>query len=133
MEVEPIVSKAEATGFNVKDRLKSFRHALNGIRSLIILEHNARVHCAATLAVILTGIVCNVSANEWRWLALAIGLVWVTEAINTAIEALCDLVHPEFHPQIKLVKDLAAGAVLVAAVTALMIGASVFWPLFSRT
>ena len=118
-------------GFTLKSRLSSFRHALNGLRSLILREHNAWVHCAATLAVILAGVILHVSANDWRWLALAMGLVWIAEAFNTAIEALCDLVHPEFHPQIKLVKDLSAGAVLMAAVTAAVIGLSVFWPALS--
>jgi diacylglycerol kinase (ATP) len=85
-------------------------------------EHNAWLHLAASVTVIIAGIALHVSLNDWRWLIFAIALVWVTEAMNTAVEELCDRVSPEFDPSIGRVKDLAAGAVLAASLAAGMIG-----------
>lgn len=70
----------------------------------------------------------RLSFYDWRWIVLAIGIVWVAELVNTAFEHLCDVVQPEFHVSVKTAKDVAAGAVLVAAVAALLIGLLVFLP-----
>lgn len=126
-DIEP-VEKASARGFSIRARFKSIHHAANGVAALIRHEHNALVHLAATAIVLLAGCWFRLGADEWRWLLLAIGLVWVAEAFNTAIEGLCDLVHPGYHPQVKRIKDVAAGAVLLGALTAALIGATVFWP-----
>lgn len=76
----------------------------------------------ASVTVIVAGIALHISLNDWRWLVFAIALVWVTEAMNTAVEELCDRVSPEFDPSIGRVKDLAAGAVLAASLAAGVIG-----------
>lgn len=111
-----------------KTRLRSIGFALHGIRALVRHEANARVHLAASVAVVSAGLVMRCSLDEWRWLVLAMAMVWIAEAFNTAIEVLCNLTQPDFHPQVKLIKDLAAGAVLLAAIAATLIGASVAWP-----
>lgn len=75
-------------------------------------EHNAWLHLAASATVIVAGFVLDISLNDWRWLVSAIGFIWVTEAINTAVEELCDHVSPQFDKAIGRVKDLAAGRYL---------------------
>ena len=110
------------TGFSIRTRLKSFTYAGRGLRWLVQDEHNAWLHLAASVTVIVAGIALHISLNDWRWLVFAIALVWVTEAMNTAVEELCDRVSPEFDPSIGRVKDLAAGAVLAASLAAGMIG-----------
>ncbi|WP_051146310.1 diacylglycerol kinase family protein [Novosphingobium sp. B-7] len=109
-------------------RLRSIGFALHGIGALIRNEPNAHVHLVASLAVVLAGLVLHCGLDDWRWLALAMAMVWIAEAFNTAIEVLCNLVQPDFHPQVKQIKDLAAGAVLLAAMVAALIGASVAFP-----
>lgn len=110
------------TGFSIRSRLKSFTYAGRGLRWLVQDEHNAWLHLVASVTVIVAGIALHISLNDWRWLVFAIALVWVTEAMNTAIEELCDRVSPEFDPSIGRVKDLAAGAVLAASLAAGVIG-----------
>lgn len=111
-----------------KARLRSIGFALHGICALVYHEANARIHLAASVAVVLAGLVLRCGLEEWRWLVLSMAMVWIAESFNTAIEVLCNLTQPEFHPQVKLIKDLAAGAVLLAAISATLIGASVAWP-----
>lgn len=118
----------ERSKFSFHSRLKSFRFALAGIRELLIREHNARIHLAATAGVIAAGIVFRVSATEAAVLALVTGTVWITEILNTCIERMMDFIHPEEHPHIKYIKDLAAGAVLVAAFAAVVAGLFIFVP-----
>jgi diacylglycerol kinase (ATP) len=119
MNVETPASKAR---FSLGARLKSFVFAGRGLRSLLIDEHNAWLHLAASIAVAAAGLVLPVSMADWRWLILAIGIVWLAEAFNTAIEDLCDLINPEFDPAIGRIKDMAAGGVLIAAMVAASIG-----------
>ena len=114
--------------FSLAERVRSFRHAIAGLRSLVAEEHNARVHLAATLAVIVAAAVLEVSRVEAGLLALAIGGVWTAELLNTAIEAVVDLVSPDRHPLAKTAKDAGAAAVLVASVAAVVIGLCVFGP-----
>ena len=109
-------------GFSIVSRLKSFRYAIRGLRVLVREEHNARVHLAASLCVVVAGVILRLSSNEWRWLVVAIALVWLAEAFNTAIEDICDRICPEFDPAIGRIKDLAAGGVLVASIAAAAIG-----------
>lgn len=109
-------------------RFSSVGHALRGLGLVLMAEPNARIHAAATLAVCAAAFYFGVSANDWRWLALAIAGVWAAEAINTALELLADAISTDTHPLIGKAKDAAAGAVLVAAVAATVIGAMVFWP-----
>lgn len=114
--------------FSFIDRLKSFKYAFNGLKILFKNEHNARIHLLAAICVVILGVVFQISSYAWIAVALAIGLVFITEIINSAIEYLADFVSPTYHELIKKVKDLAAAAVLVAAITALIIGLLVFVP-----
>lgn len=114
--------------FKIGDRLKSFKFAFNGIRIMFANEHNAWIHLAAALLVIIAGLVLKISASEWVAVSIASGLVFTTEAINTSIEKLSDFVSPEKHNSIKEVKDLASAGVLISAITALIIGLIVFVP-----
>ena len=114
--------------FALADRLRSFRYALDGLRFTFFTQHNAQIHVASTLAVLAIGWWLQLNANDWRWLVVAIVLVWLAELFNTAIEYLCDLISPEFHLAVRRAKDIAAGAVLVSSVGALVIGAVTFWP-----
>ena len=118
--------------FTVLGRLKSVRHALAGIAVMLRTQHNAWLHLAATLGVIAAGIVLKIDADDWRWLVVAIVLVWVSEAINTAFEHLCDVVSPEFHASVKISKDIAAGAVLLTAIGAVVLGVLIFLPYLRR-
>ncbi|HEV3326438.1 MAG TPA: diacylglycerol kinase family protein [Puia sp.] len=114
--------------FSVGNRLKSLAYAIAGIVEFIRQEHNARIHAVATVAVIIAGFVFRVSLPEAAILAIVTGGVWITEMLNTCVERMADLVYPEEHPLIKFIKDLAAGAVLVAAITAVVVGLFIFIP-----
>ncbi len=109
-------------------RINSFRHALAGIGFLLRTQANARLHLAATIAICAAGWALAISAEDWRWIVLAIVLVWGSEAINTAFEHLCDVVSPQFHASVRRAKDVAAGSVLICAMGAACIGAMVFVP-----
>ena len=91
-------------------------------------QHNAWLHALATAAVVTAGIALRVSTTEWCLLVLAMMGVWTTEAINTALERLSDAVSPQEHPLVGQAKDIAAGAVLLAATGAAIIGIIVFGP-----
>lgn len=109
-------------------RLRSFGFALEGLAYAVKTEGNARVHLVATLLVIALGFGFGVSRFEWMALIGAMGLVWLAEMLNTALEILCDFVAPERSDPIKRVKDVAAGGVMAAALAAAGIGGLVFWP-----
>jgi diacylglycerol kinase (ATP) len=114
--------------FSLRSRVKSFYYAGTGIRRFLRNEHNAWIHLVATVAVVIAGVMLKVSRMEAAALALATGLVWVTEMLNTCLEQAMDLISRENHPRIGFIKDLAAGAVLVAAFTALVTGLFIFIP-----
>jgi diacylglycerol kinase len=111
---------------NIPKFIKSIGFALEGIFTLIKSENNARIHLLATLLVILTGFYFKITSLDWYWIILAIAMVWICEAFNTALESLVDLVSPEKHPLAKKVKDLAAAGVLIAAIFAVIVAAKVF-------
>jgi diacylglycerol kinase (ATP) len=115
-------------GFSIRARVRSFRYALEGIAAFFQSEHNAWLHFMATIAVITLATLVGVTKTEMLALVFAIGFVWVTEMFNTCIERVMDFVSDQRHKEIKFIKDLAAGAVLVAAITALVVGAVVFIP-----
>jgi diacylglycerol kinase (ATP) len=120
--------------FSIADRLKSFTFAFSGIAAMLRTQHNAWIHLAATLVAIAAGFWFTIERGEWVWLIVAIVAVWTAEALNTAFELLCDVASPEFHPLVKQAKDVAAAAVLIAAVGATIIGSMVFVPhLFAGT
>lgn len=110
--------------------IKSFGYALSGVAYTTKTQMNFRIHLAAILVVAIAGWYVQLSSADWLWIILAIGLVLVTELLNTAIEILVDLVSPEFNVQAGKVKDVAAGAVIVAAFISVAIGAIVFIPKF---
>ncbi|MEE4311044.1 MAG: diacylglycerol kinase family protein [candidate division KSB1 bacterium] len=114
--------------FSIHARIKSFQYAFNGIGILIRSQHNAWIHAAATIIVIVTGILVELTISEWRWIAFAIITVWIAEAFNTAIEFLADAAVKELHPLIEKAKDVAAAAVLIAAIGSVIIGILVIGP-----
>lgn len=114
--------------FSIKARLKSFRYAFNGIITLLRNEHNARIHLFATVCVIIAGFWLGLSATEWIAIVLSIGFVFSAEAVNSAVEYLADYVSPDYHKLIKHAKDVAAGAVLIAAIAAATVGLIIFIP-----
>ena len=118
----------EQRKFSFHSRLKSISFAFSGIREMLIREHNSRIHLAATAGVIVAGLVFRVSTTEAAVLAVVTGAVWITELFNTCVERIMDFIHPEEHPSIKFIKDLAAGAVLAAALSAVVVGFLIFIP-----
>jgi len=109
-------------------RLKSFAYALQGVAVLVRTQPNALIHLLATILVFVAGCYVGLSRAEWLWIVVAIVLVWSAEAFNTALEQLADALHPERHPGIGRAKDVAAAAVLIAALGAAAIGVLVFMP-----
>lgn len=114
--------------FNIGDRILSFGFAIQGLITFFKTQHNAWIHLLASIIVIALGFVLKVNTTEWCWLIIAIAIVFIAELFNTAIEFLTDLVSPQIHPIAKKVKDVAAAAVLVAAIAALVVGLIVFLP-----
>ena len=110
------------------DRLRSFKYAGRGIARLIGREHNAWIHCAAAVCVVIAGFLFRLSGLEWVAVVLCIGAVLAAEGFNSAIEALCDRVSPEYDEAIKHAKDLAAGAVLIFAIMSVVVGLLIFIP-----
>lgn len=114
--------------FSIKERIKSFGFAFNGILLLIKSEHNFWIHLLAVIITTVAGFFFNLSGNEWTSLVLCFGIVLMAEAFNTSIEALADKVSPEIHPLIKKTKDIASGAVLIVSIMAVIIACIVFIP-----
>ena len=112
----------------LKKRLNSFRYAFAGIASLLGSQPNARIHLLATAFAIAAGFYFGLSKTEWCLVVLAITSVFAAEAFNTALEHLTDLVSPDYHPLAGKAKDVAAGAVLFAAIGAASVGVLVFLP-----
>mgnify|MGYP000077962059 CR=1 FL=1 len=114
--------------FTIIGRIRSFKYALRGIGVMLVSQHNAWIHALATGVVCGTGWWLEISPPQWCWVVLAIVAVWTAEALNTAFEFLADAASPEFHPLVEKSKDVAAGAVLIAAVGAAVIALLVFGP-----
>jgi diacylglycerol kinase (ATP) len=114
--------------FEFTGRLRSFKFALRGLAVMLRSQHNAWIHAVATLLVIAAGLWLRLSAADWCWIVLAVVSVWTAEALNTAFEFLADVASPDFHPTVAKAKDVAAGAVLVTAVGAVVIGLLVLGP-----
>ena len=114
--------------FSIQARLKSFVYAFEGVIYFIKHEAQALIHLIAIVAVIGAGYWFNISLTEWIAVVFAIGIVISAEMLNTAIEKLTDMVSPQINEQAKIVKDLAAGAVLIASLTAFIIGLIIFLP-----
>lgn len=118
------------TRFSIHSRLKSFQFAFAGIFKFFATEHNARLHLIAGIAVLILSIVVRVSSSEALALTIAIALVWMAEMFNTCIEKIMDMITQDYQSSVKVIKDISAGAVLVAAIAAFVIGVVVFIPKF---
>ncbi len=116
--------------FNILKRVRSVTHAWRGIRIFMASTKNAWIHAFAAVVTIMFGFYFKISATEWIFVVLSIGLVFITEAVNTAIEVDINLTSPEYHPYARDTKDIAAGAVLMSYFTTLVVGLIIFLPKF---
>jgi diacylglycerol kinase len=114
--------------FSWKARLKSFTYAWDGLRQAFRTEHNTWIHLGFTVAAGVLALLFRVDRLECIALIIVMAFVWMAELFNTALEKTMDFISTEKHPQIKLVKDLAAAAVLVASIAAVLVGALIFLP-----
>jgi diacylglycerol kinase (ATP) len=114
----------------LKGRVKSLKFALRGAYLLITTEHSIMVQFSLGIAVTILGFVMHISAIEWMFQLLAVGMVLVAESLNTGIEKLCDFVHPGYHKRIGFIKDISAGAATFAALIAIVIGLIIYLPKF---
>lgn len=109
-------------------RLDSFRYAVNGIVAMLRTQHNAWLHALATVVVCAVAAWLGISSTEWCCIVLAMVTVWTAEALDTALECLANAVAPCPHPLVRKAKDVAAGAVLLAAIGSVIIGILVLGP-----
>lgn len=112
----------------VKGRMKSLVYACQGAYKLVTTEHSVMVQFSLGVLVTIAGFYFEISATEWLFQILAIGLVLSIEGLNTAVEKIADFIHPQYHERIGFIKDIAAGAVFFAALAALAVGAVIYCP-----
>jgi len=112
----------------MKKLFNSFGFAFKGIAYATRTQLNFRIHLVATVVAVAMGYLLRISVSEWQWIALCITLVLVTEIFNTMIETLVDLVSPGYNEKAGHIKDMSAGAVVIAAVFALITGLIIFLP-----
>jgi diacylglycerol kinase (ATP) len=112
----------------VTGRLKSVTYAFKGAIKLITTEHSIMVQFSLGILVTMAGFYFDISSTEWLFQTLAIGFVMSIEGLNTAVEKIADFIHPNYHERIGFIKDIAAGAVLFAALTAVIIGLIIYIP-----
>lgn len=116
-----------------RTRIAAFRYAFSGWWYVLRSQRNAWIHALATVLVVAAGLWLRVDRLSWALLLGAIGLVWLAEFLNTALEAVVDLASPEHHPLARVGKDVGAAAVLIAALTSAAIGLLVLGPpLYAR-
>jgi diacylglycerol kinase (ATP) len=111
-------------------RLKSVTFAFKGAVKLITTEHSIMVQFSIGILMCIAGFCLGISKTEWLFQTLAIGLVLSIEGLNTAVEKIADFIHPNYHERIGFIKDIAAGAVFFAAITAIAIGLIIYIPIF---
>ena len=121
-------SDRAAHAFSPASRLRSFVYAGRGLRAMLSTQHNSWLHAVATASALGLGFALGIARVEWLVLVLAIVSVWTAEALNTALELLCDVASPSFHPLVRTAKDVAAAAVLICAAGAAVIGLLIFGP-----
>jgi diacylglycerol kinase (ATP) len=114
----------------MKKRINSFKYAFRGIFTLLKTQTNARIHLAATIIIVSLGFYFSINPVEWCMIIIATTMVWAAEALNSALEFLADYTAPKWHPLIEHAKDVAAGAVLLMAAGAFLVGLLVFLPYF---
>jgi diacylglycerol kinase (ATP) len=112
----------------VSGRIKSIGFAVKGAYKLVTTEHSVMVQFSIMILMIFAGFYFNISREEWMLQILSFGLVLGIEGLNTAVEKIADFIHPEFHNRIGFIKDIAAGAVLFAAFSAIAVGALIYVP-----
>lgn len=112
----------------VSGRIKSVGFAAKGAYKLVTTEHSVMVQFSIMIIMIIAGFYFNISREEWMIQVLAFGLVIAVEGLNTAVEKIADFIHPEFHDKIGFIKDIAAGAVLFAAFSAIAVGTLIYAP-----
>lgn len=112
----------------VTGRFKSIGFALKGAFKLITTEHSVMVQFAVAVFIMILGFYFDISKTEWMVQILAVGLVLSIEGLNTAVEKIADFIHSDYHKQIGFIKDIAAGAVFFAAMTAIIIGLVIYVP-----
>lgn len=111
-----------------KKRYNAFKCAFSGLQQAFVTEAHIKIHTISAILVLAAGIYFSITISEWILIFLAIILVFVTELFNTAIEKICDLVHPAPHPGIKYIKDISSAAVLFSAAFAVVAGVLIFYP-----
>lgn len=114
-----------------KGRLRSLIFALRGAWLLVTTEHSIMVQVSIAVIMTVVGFIMQLSAIEWMFQLLAIGLVLVAESLNTGLEKLSDFIHPDYHKRIGFIKDISAGAATFAAIIAIIIGLIIYLPKFS--
>lgn len=120
--------KMDRNRFSISKRLLSFRYATQGILYALRTQHNLWIHLTVALLVVVFGIFFSLSTTEWIGVSFAIGMVISAEIFNSSIEKLTDLVSPGISREAGQVKDMAAGAVFICAITAAIIGLIIFAP-----
>ena len=114
--------------FSIKERLKSFGYAIAGVKYMLFTQHNFLIHITLTSIAILLGFLLKISNIEWVAIIIVIGLVMSAEIFNTAIEEIVNFISPQKNEKAGVIKDLAAGAVLVLSMVALITGIIIFLP-----
>lgn len=112
----------------LKSRLVSFTHAIDGIRYVVKTQKNAWIHALISVLVIFLGLWLVIPPQSWAIIGLTLGLVWMAECINTAIESVFDLLNPSSHPLVRIGKDVSAAGVLISALCAVFVGLLIFGP-----
>jgi len=126
-------SRRKETEKFIRGRKNSFHFAFSGFFYVLKTQKNAWLHLAATVVVVLLAFWLQIGRTEWLAILLVIGLVWMAEFMNTALEVIVDLASPEKHPLAKVGKDVGAASVLIAAFLAVIIGVIVLWqPLLEK-
>ncbi len=109
-------------------RLKSVKYTIVGAKKLLTTEHSVMVQASIGVLLIFAGFYFDISREEWMMQILATGLVLAIEGMNTAVEKICDFIHPNYHERIGFIKDIAGGAVLFAALSSIAVGLLIYVP-----
>ena len=112
----------------IQKRISSFLYAFEGVWYVLRTQKNAWIHGVSTIAVVLVGLWLNLPRYDWVILIIIMAIVWITEFINTALEAIVDMTMPKPHPCAKIAKDVGAGAVLVGSIAAVIVGLLILGP-----
>lgn len=112
----------------ISGRIKSISYAFKGAYTLITTEHSIMVQTGVSVLAIALGFFFNITKEEWLAQIIAIGAILAVEGLNTAVEAIADFIHPDFHTKIGFIKDIAAGAVFFIAMAALAVGMTIYYP-----